>query len=316
MDSMPTITDVRAAAERIEPHVHRTPVLTSRSLNQMVGAELFFKCENFQRTGSFKMRGASNAVFSLSETHASKGVTTHSSGNFAAALALAAQERGIAAHVVMPRNAPEAKKSAVAGYRAKITLCEPTLAAREEGVEAIVAETGATFVHPYDDNRIIAGQGTAALELISEVDALDLVLAPVGGGGLMSGTAIAVRESVGQTRVIGVEPELADDGRRSLEAGQILPSDYPETICDGLRTSLGTRTFPILRKYVDDICLVSDESTLRAMTLLLERMKMVVEPSAAVCLAALLDRSMSIRNKRIGVIISGGNVDLKKFLDC
>lgn len=310
MTSEPNIEDIRQAHARIKPFIHRTPVLTSRALNDMCAAEVFFKCENFQKAGAFKIRGAANAVVALSEEDAKKGVATHSSGNFAAALALAARSRGIAAYVVMPSNTPSVKKSAVAGYGAEIVYCEPTLEAREKGVAEVIAGTGATFVHPYNDYRIIAGQGTAALELIDEVEGLDAVLAPVGGGGLISGTAIATRALSAKTKIIAAEPKTADDAYRSLEAGRIIPSVNPKTISDGLKTSLGSLTFPIIKKYVSKIITVSEQETVDAMRHIWERMKIVVEPSAAVGFAAVLAGKSEFAGSRIGIILSGGNVDL------
>jgi threonine dehydratase len=276
----------------------------------MAGAALFFKCENLQVAGAFKARGAMNAVFSLSDREAKLGVATHSSGNHAAALALAARRRGIRAYVVMPENAPAVKQRAVAEYGAEIVRCKPTLAAREEGLSEVIARTGAVVVHPYDDLRIIAGQGTAALELCQEVSDLDVIMAPVGGGGLLSGTALAVRGVSPRTRVLGAEPELADDAFRSLQAGRIIPSTYPETIADGLRTSLGDLTFPIIRQHVDAIVTVGEAGIVAAMRAIWERMKLVVEPSAAVPLAAILSGRVDLTGKRVGIILSGGNVDL------
>jgi len=309
-EGLPTIAEVRAATERIRPYAHRTPVLTCASLDAMTGAALFFKCENFQRVGAFKFRGAANAVLSLSDEEASRGVATHSSGNHAAALALAARLRGIPAHVVMPRTAKAVKRAAVAGYGARIVLCEPTLAAREATLADVVAATGATVVHPYNDARVIAGQGTAALELLADVPGLDLVLAPVGGGGLLSGTAIAVAGVSPNTRVVGAEPAAADDAFRSLQAGRIVPSVDPKTVADGLLTSLGTLTFAVIRERVAEIVTVSEDAIVAAMRHTWERMKIVIEPSSAVPLGALLEGKLPAAGRRIGVIISGGNVDL------
>ena len=309
-EGLPTIAEVRAATERIRPYAHRTPVLTCASLDAMTGAALFFKCENFQRVGAFKFRGAANAVLSLSDEEASRGVATHSSGNHAAALALAARLRSIPAHVVMPRTAKAVKRAAVAGYGARIVLCEPTLAAREATLADVVAATGATVVHPYNDARVIAGQGTAALELLADVPGLDLVLAPVGGGGLLSGTAIAVAGVSPNTRVVGAEPAAADDAFRSLQAGRIVPSVDPKTVADGLLTSLGTLTFAVIRERVAEIVTVSEDAIVAAMRHTWERMKIVIEPSSAVPLGALLEGKLPAAGRRIGVIISGGNVDL------
>jgi len=310
MANEPTIKDVREASERIRPFVHRTPILTCRTLNEMCDAEIFFKCENFQKVGAFKIRGATNAVFSLSQEEAKKGVATHSSGNHAAALALAARWRGTKAYVVMPENAPEVKRNAVAHYGAEIVFCKPTLKAREEQLSKVVGRTGAAFVHPYNDHRVIAGQGTAALELCEEVTKLDTVMTPVGGGGLLSGTAIAVGALSPKTHVIAAEPERADDAFRSFHAGKIIPADNPDTIADGLRTSLGDLTFPIIKRHVKDILTVSEEGIVKAMRTIWERMKIIVEPSAAVPLGVLLGRRPEFLGKRIGVILSGGNVDL------
>lgn len=309
-EALPTIAEVRAAAERIRPYAHRTPVLTCASLDAMTGAALFFKCENFQRAGAFKFRGAANAVLSLTDEEASRGVATHSSGNHAAALALAARLRGVPAHVVMPRTAKAVKRAAVAGYGARIVLCEPTLAAREATLADVVAAAGATVVHPYNDARVIAGQGTAALELLADVPGLDLVLAPVGGGGLLSGTAIAVAGVSQNTRVVGAEPAAADDAFRSLHEGRIVPSVDPRTVADGLLTSLGTLTFAIIRERVAEIVTVSEEAIVAAMRHTWERMKIVIEPSSAVPLGALLEGKLPAAGRRIGVILSGGNVDL------
>jgi threonine dehydratase len=298
------------AAARISPYVHHTAVCTCRGLDALTGATLFFKCENLQKVGAFKARGATNAVFSLSDREAAAGVATHSSGNHAAALALAARLRGVRAYVVMPSNAPAVKQRAVAGYGARIALCQPTLAAREDKLAEVIARTGAVAIHPYDDERIIAGQGTAALELCEEVGDLDVVMAPVGGGGLLSGTALAVRSLSPRTRILGAEPEVADDAYRSLQAGRIIPSDYPETVADGLRTSLGKLTFPIIQQYVDEIVTAGEAEIIAATRMVWERMKLVIEPSAAVPLATLLTGRAVLGGKRVGIILSGGNVDL------
>lgn len=306
----PGLEQILDAAARISPYTHRTPVLTCRTFDAMCGARLFFKCENLQKVGAFKARGATNAVFSLTAREAEPGVATHSSGNHAAALALAARERGIPAYVVMPENAPAIKQRAVAGYGAEIVPCQPTLAAREEILAGVIARTGATVIHPYDDYRIIAGQGTAALELCQAVNDLDVVVAPVGGGGLLSGTALAVRGVSPQTRVLGAEPEMADDALRSLQAGRIIPSSYPDTIADGLRTSLGELTFPIIQQLVDAIVTAAEADIISAMRTIWERMKLVVEPSAAVPLAAILSGRANLAGMRVGIILSGGNADL------
>lgn len=308
-----TIQDIHEAAERIKPHIHRTPVMTNKSLDAQVGAQVFMKCENFQKVGAFKFRGASNAVWSLTDDEAGRGVCTHSSGNHAQALALAAKERGIPAHIVMPNNAPQVKKNAVAGYGGKITFCEPTLAARESTLEKIRRETGANVVHPYDNEKVIAGQGTAVLELLEDVPGLDVVLAPVGGGGLLGGTSIAATETKKGIRVIAAEPEMADDAYRSMREGKIIPSQNPKTIADGLLTSLGSLTFPIIQKRVEQIVTVSETGILESMKFIWERAKIVIEPSAATVIAVLWERKIDLRGLKVGVILSGGNVDLERL---
>jgi len=313
MKGEPSLEDIRQAHRRIEPFIHRTPVLTSGTIDRMAGGEIFFKCENLQKAGAFKIRGACNAVFSLSDDEAKRGVATHSSGNHAAALALAARWRGIPAHVVMPENSPHVKKLAVAGYGAEIVFCKPTLEARERALAEVVARTGAAFIHPYNDLRVITGQGTAAIELCEQVQNLDLVVAPVGGGGLLSGTAVAVTLVSPKTAVIAAEPERADDAYRSFKSGHLVPSLDPNTIADGLRTSLGDLTFPIIQRYVRDIVLVSEEAIVEAMRCLWERMKILVEPSAAVPLGAVLSRRLDVAGRRVGLIVSGGNVDLDRL---
>jgi threonine dehydratase len=310
---MITIADIRAAAERIAPHVHRTPVLTSSAIDAVAGCRLLFKCENLQKVGAFKMRGAANAVFSLGDAVAARGVATHSSGNHAQALALAARLRGIPAHIVMPTSAPAVKRAAVAGYGAAIYDCEPTLAARESTLADVVARTGAEFIHPYNDERVMAGQGTAALELLTDHPDLDLVMAPVGGGGLLSGTAIATRALAPAAQVAAAEPAGADDAARSLAAGRIIPSENPRTVCDGLLTSLGELTFAVIREHVSAIWTVDDPAVIAAMRLVWERMKIIIEPSSAVCLAAVLERPDTVRGRRVGIILSGGNVDLDRL---
>jgi threonine dehydratase len=306
----PTFEDVLAAAERIRGHIHRTPVVTSRAIDGIAGANLHFKCENLQKVGAFKARGATNAVLSLDDEAARRGVATHSSGNHAAALAYAASIRGVPAYVVMPSSAPPVKKAAVAGYGALITECEPTLEARETTLEDVVERTGATFIHAYDNPRVIAGQGTASLELMSDVPDIDVVMAPVGGGGLMSGTVIAVSASRPEIKLWGAEPAGADDAYRSLRDGERYPSVEPRTIADGLLTSLSERTFRILSERLEGILTVSEENVVRAMRLLWERMKLVVEPSGAVPLAAVLEHPDRIAGRRVGLILSGGNINL------
>lgn len=310
----PDLEAIQAAARRIAPYIHKTPVLTCRGIDAMAGAHLLFKCENFQKVGAFKFRGACNTVFSLSEVEASKGVVTHSSGNHAAALSLAARLRGIDAHIVMPGSSPPVKRAAVEGYGGKIHLCEPTLEARETTAASVMEETGAVLVHPYNDHRIIAGQATAALELLEEVGDLDVVMTPVGGGGLLSGTLLTVKALSPGTRVIAGEPTGADDACRSLEAGKIIPSIDPKTVADGLLTSLGDLTFPIIKEHVQEIITVEDEQILHALRLVWERMKIVIEPSAAVPLAALLKEKERFAGQRIGIILSGGNVQLERLL--
>lgn len=311
--NVPDSKIIRQAALKIRQYIHRTPVMTCENLNNIAKANLFFKCENFQKVGAFKFRGACNAVFSLSEEEAKQGVATHSSGNHAAALTLAARMRGIPAHIVMPKTAPAVKKEAVAGYGAQITFCEPTLQSRESTLEEVVKETGAAFVHPYNDYGIIAGQATAGLELLEEIQELDIAMTPVGGGGLLSGTALSFSYFSPSTQVIAAEPEGADDAFRSLQAGKIIPSENPKTISDGLLTSLGNKTFPIIQKHVKQIVTVSDEATIAAMRYIWERMKIVVEPSAAVPFGAVLEKKVDFSGKRIGIILSGGNVDLNKL---
>lgn len=310
---LPNFRDIEKAHERIKPYVHRTPVLTSKSINEIVGAELYLKCENFQKVGAFKFRGATNAVLSLSEEEAKKGVATHSSGNHAAALALAAKTRGIKAHVVMPSNSPEVKKKAVAGYGANITFCEPTLAARESTLKRVIEATGATEVHPYHNFYVIAGQGTASKELLEDTSALDIVLCPVGGGGLLSGTALAVKALSPLTKVIACEPAGADDAYRSFYGKALVPSVQPDTIADGLLTSLGQMNFEIILNNVDEVVTVTEENIVAAMRLIWERMKIIVEPSSAVPLAAILENKVEVKGKKVGMIISGGNVDLGKL---
>ncbi len=308
-----TLTDIQQAAERIKPYAHRTPVLTNESLNQRLGTQVYLKCENLQKVGAFKFRGACNAVYSLSDEEAARGVCTHSSGNHAQALALAARMHGIPAYIVMPKNAPQVKKDAVAGYGGIITFCEPTLEARESTLAKVVAETGAKIVHPYNDERVIAGQGTATLELLDSVPNLDVILAPVGGGGLLSGTSIAAKGIKSTIRVIAGEPENADDAYRSMKEGRIIPSVHPKTIADGLLTSLGTLTFPVIRQNVEQVITVSEQGIIDAMKFIWERAKIVIEPSAAVPVGVLWEKKIDLHGLKVGVILSGGNVDLNKL---
>jgi len=310
MNTAPGLTDVLAAAERIAPYVHRTPVVTCAGLDRFTGARLFFKCENLQKVGAFKARGATNAVLSLADEAVRRGVASHSSGNHAAALARAAALRGVPAHIVMPRTAPRVKRSAVAGYGAEITECEPTLTARESALAELVERTGATVIHPYDDPVVIAGQGTAALELLDEVPELDALIAPIGGGGLLSGTVLAATGGSQNLAVFGAEPRGADDAFRSLRDGVVYPSVRPETIADGLLTSLSELTFSILHGHVAGILTVTEEGIVEAMRLVWQRAKLVVEPSGAVPFAAVLEHPDRFRDRRVGIILSGGNVDL------
>jgi threonine dehydratase len=307
---IPEFKDVIAAHDRIRQFIHHTPVLTSISINTIFNSEIFFKCENFQKVGAFKFRGATNAVLSLSADKARNGVGTHSSGNHAAALSLAARMKGIPAYIVMPRTAHEIKIKAVKGYGGKITFCEPTLEARESTMDKVIEETKAVFIPPYNHFDIISGQGTCAKELMEEIPDLDIVMAPVGGGGLVSGTAISVKGISPGTKVVAVEPANADDAFRSFNAGKIIPSIHPNTIADGLLTSLGELTFAVIINKVDEIITVNESSIIQAMRMIWERMKIIVEPSGAVPLAALVEGKNVFRSKRIGIILSGGNADL------
>lgn len=307
------LDELRNAAARIAPLVRRTDVLTSRQLDEWLGCRAFLKCENFQRTGAFKFRGASNAVLSLSDAEAARGVATHSSGNHGAALAEAARLRGIPAYVVMPENAPPVKRAAVIGYGATVHDCRPTLAERETTAARVIAETGATLIHPYDDLRIIAGQSTAALELHEQVPGLQTVLTPVGGGGLAAGTALATHYVAPQCRVVLGEPETVDDAFQSLEAGHIVPAGSTLTIADGLKTSLGERTFPVLREHVERIITVSEAEIVDALRFVWTRLKIVIEPSSAVPVAAVRKEPQLFAGQRVGIILSGGNVDLDQL---
>jgi threonine dehydratase len=309
----PSKNEIIEAANRIKPLIHRTPVLTSTSINKMLGCEVYFKCENFQKVGAFKFRGASNALSLLSKDQLANGVATHSSGNHAQALALAARQKGTKAFIVMPNNAPKSKREAVLGYGAKVIECEPTLIARETTLETVIEDTGAYFVHPYNDLRIIAGQATCAHELIEDYNALDYIIAPVGGGGLLSGTALAAHYFASDTIVVGAEPCGADDAFQSFQANKIIPSTHPSTIADGLLTSLGDLTFPIIKKYVDSIKTVEDSVIIDAMKLIWQRMKIIVEPSAAVPFAVVMKYHEQFRNQKVGIILSGGNIDFDKI---
>ncbi len=313
---IPTFEDVLVAQVRIQPYVHRTPVLTSEYLNQQCGAEIFFKCENLQKVGAFKARGACNAVFSLVDAEADKGVATHSSGNHAAALSYAAMRRGAEATVVMPHTAPAAKKAAVESYGGKIIECEPTQAAREAALQEVIDSTGADAVHPYDDPRVIAGQGTCVMELLEQADGLDTVVAPIGGGGLISGTCLALSELAPEVGIIAAEPANADDAWRSVQAGHIVEQDGQQSVADGLRTNLKPRTWHFVSNYVSDILLASEEEILDAMYLTWQRMKIIIEPSAAVPLAVMLKNPELFAGRCVGVILTGGNVDLKHCPGC
>jgi threonine dehydratase len=310
---IPELSDIQSAYERIKPYIHKTPVLTSHLLNEHFGCELFFKCENFQKVGAFKFRGATNAVMSLSSVERARGVVTHSSGNHAAALALAARMNGVKANIVMPENAPAVKKNAVAGYGADITFCKPTLQAREETTRMIIEKTGAILIHPYDNFEVICGQGTAALELLNGIKDLEFVIAPIGGGGLMSGTSTFIRGMSNEIKVIGAEPANADDAFRSFTEGQIFPSVNPVTIADGLLTSLSELTFSIIRSNVDAIYTVMEESIIDCMLLVWERMKIVIEPSSATVLAVVKENPDIFRDRKVGLIISGGNVNFRNL---
>jgi threonine dehydratase len=308
---IPTYDDVVAAHDRIRPYIHRTPVLTSNYFNARTGAELFFKCENFQKAGVFKARGASNAVFGLSEEQAARGVATHSSGNHGLSLSYAAGRRGIKATVVMPRTAPEAKKEAVRGYGGTVVECEPSTSSREAVFAEVVAESGADFVHPYNDPRVIQGQATCSKELIEDVGMLDAVIAPIGGGGMVSGTCLTLSHIAPDTRIYAAEPKNADDACRSFKAGHIIADDAPQTVADGLKVPLKDLTWHFVSHHVTDIFTATEEEIVDAMYLCWQRMKIVMEPSSAVAIAAVLKNPGVFAGKRVGVILTGGNVDLK-----
>lgn len=310
---IPTFDDVLAAHRRIEPHIHRTPVLTSRMLNELAGAELFFKCENLQRAGAFKARGASNAVFSLSDAQAARGVATHSSGNHGTCLSFAAGRRGIPCTVVMPRTAPQAKKDAVRGYGGRVVECEPSTSSREAVFAEVVKESGAEFVHPYNDHRVIAGQATCSRELIEQVEGLTAVIAPIGGGGMVSGTCLTLSNLAPGIAIYAAEPEQADDAYRSFKAGHIIADDAPETIADGLKVPLKELTWHFVRNHVTDILTASEQEIVDAMKLIWKRLKIVTEPSSAVPLATILKNKHIFAGQRVGIIITGGNVDLDKL---
>ncbi|WP_226628359.1 beta-hydroxyaspartate dehydratase BhcB [Alloyangia pacifica] len=311
--NIPTYDDMLAAHARIAPHIHRTPVLTSSFLNELTGAQLFFKCENFQKAGAFKVRGASNAVFGLTDAEAARGVCTHSSGNHALSLSYAAGRRGIPCNVVMPRTAPQAKKDAVRGYGGIITECEPSTSSREAVFAEVQAATGGDFVHPYNDPRVIAGQGTCSREFMEQTDGLDMVVAPIGGGGMISGTCLTLSTLAPEVKVIAAEPEQADDAYRSFKAGHIIADDAPETVADGLKVPLKDLTWHFVSNHVSDILTASEDEIIDAMKLIWKRMKIVMEPSSAVPLATILKNRDRFACKRVGLIITGGNVDLDRL---
>ena len=311
--NIPSLADMLIAHERIKPYIHRTPVLTSSFMDDLTGARLFFKCENFQKAGAFKARGASNAVFGLSDAEAAKGVATHSSGNHGTCLSYAAGRRGIPCTVVMPRTAPQAKKDAVRGYGGRVVECEPSTTSREAVFAEVVAETGAEFVHPYNDPRVIAGQATCSKELIEQVDDLDAVIAPIGGGGMVSGSCLTLSALAPKVKIYAAEPEQADDAYRSFKAGHIIADDAPNTIADGLKVPLKDLTWHFVRNHVTDVLTTSEDEIVEAMKLTWKRMKIIIEPSCAVPLAAIIKNRHLFAGKRVGVIITGGNVDLDKL---
>lgn len=313
MNHIPSLDDIKEAHERIKPFIHQTPVLSSTSINELAGCEIFFKCENFQKIGAFKARGGMNAVLSLSKAEQEKGITTHSSGNHAQAIALAAKTVGTKAYIVMPSNAPIIKKNGVKALNGAIIECEPTLEARESTVQQVIDRTGATFVHPFNNYDVIAGQATATVELIAEIPNLQVIMAPVGGGGLLSGTALATHYLLPDAEVIAGEPEGAADAILSFKSGKIEKAPYIKTIADGLMTNLGDKTLEIIRMYVKDIILVSDDEIIAAMRLIWERLKIVIEPSCAVPFAALLKQKERFAGKKVGIILTGGNIDLGKL---
>lgn len=311
--TIPLASDIKKARAVIEPYAHKTPVLTCTTINKILKAEVFFKCENFQKAGAFKFRGASNAVFTLNKADAARGVSTHSSGNHAQALALAASMKGIKAHIVMPENAPRIKVDAVKGYGGLITFCKPTLHARESTLKSVREQTGAVEIHPYNDYRIIAGQATVCAELLETTPNLDIIIAPVGGGGLLSGTILSVRYFGKNVKVIAAEPLQANDAWQSFSQKKFIPSENPVTIADGLKTSLGSLTYPIIMEGVEDILTAKEETIISTMKLIWERMKIVVEPSGVLPLAVMLENPGRFRGKKIGLILSGGNTDLDRL---
>ncbi len=313
MIKIPSFDDVVKASKRIEPFANKTPVLTSSWFNRKTGADLFLKCENFQKVGAFKFRGACNAIFSIQEEDGKKGIITHSSGNHAQAVALASKMKGYNATIVMPENAPKVKVNAVREYGAEIVFCESTIESRQKTTDKIIDKTGATFIHPYDDLKVIAGQATCAKELLEAIPDLDIIVTPIGGGGLISGTLLSVAKLNPNIMVYGVEPEWADDAKRSLQSGVIEPVLRTDTIADGLRTSLGKIPFQIIKEHIEDIVTVSEESVVRDMKTVWERMKIIIEPSCAVPVSAIIDNKISVEGKKVGVIITGGNIDLENL---
>ena len=304
------MTTIKNVAKKIKPYIHETPILTSNLLNEIVACNIFFKCENFQKMGAFKMRGAMNAILNLSEEQKAKGVVTHSSGNFAQALSLAANKLGVTAYIVMPSSAPKVKIDAVKGYGGEVIICPPTLKDRETNAERILTENGATFIHPSNDLDVIKGQGTAAFELLEKYSNLDAIFTPVGGGGLVAGTILAVQQKSPNCKIYGGEPENVDDAFRSLKSGRIETNETTDTIADGLKTQLGDINFPIIQNGIEEIVLVTEDQILSALKLIWSRLKIVIEPSSAVAFAALINKSSDLNSKNIGVILSGGNVNL------
>lgn len=313
LNTVPTQQDIESAHHRIRKYIHKTPILTSASLNKMFGCKFYFKCENFQRAGAFKMRGATNAILSLSPGELKKGVATHSSGNHAGALSLAAKILNTTAYIAMPHTAPKIKRLAVEGYGGKITFCEPTLDDREKTLIQIIRKTGSAIIHPFDDYNVIAGHASCAKEIFEDFSDINFILAPIGGGGLLSGTSLSTKFFSKKTKVIGVEPKGADDAFRSIRDGKIYPSINPQTIADGLLTSLSQKTFKIIQENVSEILTVSEESILEAMYLVWERMKIIIEPSSATVLAAVIENVKKFKNAKVALIFSGGNLDLKKL---
>ena len=313
-DLFPTLASIKKTHELIKPYIHRTPVLTCQSINELTGIEFYFKCENLQKIGAFKIRGATNAILQMPQDERDKGVATHSSGNHAQAVALGAKLNGMKAWIVMPETSPKVKLNAVKGYGAKVIMCKPTLAARQETLNEVVAEVGASFIHPFDDWRVITGQATTAKEFIEDAPQLDVIVPPVGGGGLASGTALTTHYLSPKTEVVLGEPEGANDAWKSFQSGKVEPPVNHKSIADGLLTSLSEKTFAVIRQYAKEVITVTEQEIVDAMQLIWERMKIVVEPSGAVPLAAVLKRKEDFQGKKVGIIISGGNVDLKKVL--